>query len=50
MNSLHHATLVRLSRWRRANGFWLRLKSRVAWLLLARLDPLLARRGFRGLF
>lgn len=48
-HALHHATLVRLSRWRRMNGLWLRVRSRLAWLLLARIDPLLARRGFRSL-
>jgi cardiolipin synthase len=47
--ALRHARLVRLSRWRRVNGAWLRLWTWLAWLLLARLDPLLARRAFRGL-
>lgn len=44
-----HAALVRLSRWRRTHGPWMRLWTWLAWLLLARLDPLLARRAFRSL-
>lgn len=49
IGALRNSSMVRLSRWRRANGRWLRLRSWLAWLLLARVDPLLARRGFRGL-
>jgi cardiolipin synthase len=47
--ALRRSSRVRLSRWRRARGFWRRRASDLAWLLLARIDPLLARRGFRGL-
>lgn len=47
--ALRRSSLVRLSQWRRRRGFWRALASDFAWLLLARIDPLLARRGFRGL-
>jgi cardiolipin synthase len=47
--ALRNASMVRLSRWRQANGWWLRLRSWLAWLLLSRIDPLLARRGSRSL-
>jgi cardiolipin synthase len=47
--ALRNSSMVRLSRWRQANGWWLRLRCSLAWFLLSRLDPLLARRGFRGL-
>jgi cardiolipin synthase len=47
--ALRRSRMVRLSQWRRQRGFWRMLASEFAWLLLARIDPLLARRGFRGL-
>jgi hypothetical protein len=40
---------VRLNRWRRGRPLWRRIASELAWLLLARIDPLVARRGSRGL-
>ncbi|MDQ2640824.1 MAG: phospholipase D-like domain-containing protein [Pseudomonadota bacterium] len=48
-HALRHSRMVRLNRWRRGRSVWRRLASEVAWLLLARLDPLIARRGSRGL-
>jgi cardiolipin synthase len=47
--ALRRSSLVRLSQWRRRRSLWRGLASDFAWLLLARIDPLLARRGFRGL-
>lgn len=47
--ALRRSTLVRLSGWRRRRSLWRKLASEFAWLLLARIDPLLARRGFKGL-
>ena len=47
--ALRRSRLVRLSQWRQNRGFWRALASDFAWLLLARIDPLLARRSFRGL-
>lgn len=47
--ALRNSSIVRLSRWRQANGWWLRLRCSLAWFLLSRIDPLLARRGSRGL-
>ncbi len=48
-HALRHSTLVRLARWRRTRTWWRRGASLVAWWILARVDPLLARRGFRGM-
>jgi cardiolipin synthase len=47
--ALRHSTLVRLSQWRRQRSWWRRAASSFAWLVLARIDPLVARRGFRSL-
>jgi cardiolipin synthase len=47
--ALRRSTMVRLSRWRQRRSIWRMLASDFAWLLLARIDPLLARRSFRGL-
>src|SRR5690606_308205 len=48
-HALRNSTAVRLSQWRRTRTLWRRLGSAFAWLILARVDPLLARRGFRGM-
>ncbi len=48
-HALRHSRMVRLNRWRRGRSLWRRLASEFAWLLLARIDPLVARRGSRGL-
>jgi cardiolipin synthase len=47
--ALRHSRLVRLSQWRRERSVWRRAASAIAWLVLARIDPLIARRGFRSL-
>ncbi len=48
-NALQHAPAVDPQQWRAGRSLWQRLRSRVAHLLLARLDPLLARRRFRSI-
>ncbi len=48
-HALRHSKMVHLARWRRGRSIWRRLASMFAWLILARLDPLVARRGFRGM-
>lgn len=48
-DSLAHAEPVDRRAWRAARGFWQRAFSRLAYLLLARIDPLVARRGLKGL-
>jgi cardiolipin synthase len=47
--ALQHAPLVDPQQWRMTRTLWQRLRSRFAYLLLGRLDPLLARRGFRSI-
>ena len=47
--SLQHAPLVVPREWKAGRSLWRRLRSRLAWFLLARVDPLIARRGFRGI-
>ena len=47
--ALQHAPAVDPPQWRLARTFWHRLRSRFAYQLLGRLDPLLARRGFRSI-
>ncbi len=49
LHALRQSRMVRLNRWRRTRPWWRRLGSEFAWLLLARIDPLVARRGSRGL-
>ncbi|MEO8315165.1 MAG: phospholipase D-like domain-containing protein [Pseudomonadota bacterium] len=46
---LQHAPAVKPQEWRKARTLWRRLRSRVAYQLLGRLDPLIARRGFRSI-
>lgn len=41
------STRVHRRQWLAARGMWPRLVSRLAYVLLARIDPLVARRGFR---
>jgi cardiolipin synthase len=47
--ALQHAPAVDPHQWRARRTLWQRLRSSVAWFLLARLDPLLARRRFRSI-
>jgi cardiolipin synthase A/B len=47
--ALSHAPVVDPGQWRAQRTMWQRLRSRVAYLVLGRLDPLLARRSFRSL-
>lgn len=47
--SLQHAPAVVPRDWRAGRSLWRRLRSRLAYVLLARIDPLIARRGFRGI-
>lgn len=46
---LAHAQPIEWQAWKRANSLWQRLKQRWAYFLLARVDPLLARRQLRHL-
>lgn len=48
-HALRHSTQVNLARWRRGRTVWRKLASAFAWLVLARIDPLVARRGFKGM-
>ena len=47
--ALQHAPAVNPQQWRAERTLWQRLRSRFAYQLLGRLDPLLARRGFRSI-
>lgn len=47
--ALAHSRIVQLTAFRRRHGLWRRLASQLAYLLLARVDPLVARRRFRAL-
>ena len=47
--SLRHSRPVRLAHWRRQRTLWRRLLSRLAYVVLARIDPFIARRRFRAL-
>ncbi|MEO6184797.1 MAG: phospholipase D-like domain-containing protein [Steroidobacteraceae bacterium] len=47
--ALQHAPVVAPREWKTARTLWQRVRSRLAWFLLARVDPLIARRGFRGI-
>jgi cardiolipin synthase len=47
--ALQHAPAVNPQQWRKSRTLWQRLRSRFAYQLLGRLDPLLARRGFRSI-
>ncbi len=47
--ALQHAPAVDPAPWRAARNTWRRLRSQLAYLLLARVDPLLARRRFRAI-
>jgi cardiolipin synthase len=46
---LKHCRLVNPDEWRKSRTLWQRLKSRAAYWLLVRIDPILARRKWRGL-
>jgi cardiolipin synthase len=48
-HALKHSRRVHLARWRRGRRLWRRIASQLAWLVLARIDPLVARRGVRGM-
>lgn len=43
------STRVQRRQWLASRGTWRRLASRLAYVLLARIDPLVARRGFRAI-
>jgi cardiolipin synthase len=44
---LQHCRRIELAQWRRCRTFWERLKARVAYFILARLEPFLAQRQMR---
>jgi cardiolipin synthase len=46
---LAHARPIELRAWKQSNSLWQRLKQRWAYFLLARVDPLIARRQLRHL-
>jgi cardiolipin synthase len=46
---LTHCRRIDLKRWRKARSFWEKLKARAAYILLARVDPSVARYQWRGL-
>jgi hypothetical protein len=46
---LKHSGLVNPGEWRKSRTLWQRLKSRAAYWLLVRIDPILARWKWRGL-
>jgi cardiolipin synthase A/B len=48
-HALTHSRAVDAALLRQRRGFWRRALSRIAYLLLARIDPLLARRRFRAI-
>jgi cardiolipin synthase len=48
-HALKHSRQVHLAHWWRGRRLWRRLASQFAWLVLARIDPLVARRGVRGM-
>lgn len=48
--ALQNSDTVDPQQWRASRTLWQRLRSRFAYHLLGRLDPLLARRGFRSIF
>jgi cardiolipin synthase len=47
--ALQHAPAVDPAQWRDDRNLWQRLRSRLAYLVLARIDPFLARRRFRSI-
>jgi cardiolipin synthase A/B len=47
--ALSHANAVEAKRWSSRRSLWRKALSRIAYLLLARIDPLLARRRFRAI-
>lgn len=49
MQALERSRRVRIAAFRRRRGFWRRIASRLAYELLAHVDPLFARRRFRAL-
>jgi cardiolipin synthase len=48
-HALAHSQAVNAREWKKKRSFMRRLRSRIAYLLLARIDPLVARRRFRAL-
>jgi len=46
---LHQCRRIEFEQWRKVHPFWLRLKRRLAYYLLVRIDPNLARRQWRSL-
>jgi cardiolipin synthase len=47
--SLSHCRSISLEEWCRSRSLWQRIKARVAYFLLVRMDPYLARRQWRAL-
>src|SRR5207245_8310130 len=47
--NLGHCRRVTVKEWRKSRSLWRRLKQRWAYFLLARVDPYVARRQWRGL-
>jgi cardiolipin synthase len=45
---LAHCRQIELAAWRRSRTFWDRMKARVAHIVFARIDPLIARHQLRG--
>jgi cardiolipin synthase len=48
-DTLRYCRRIEAKAWRRSRSFWTRLKERWAYLLLARIDPYLARKQWRAL-
>jgi len=48
-DDLKHSQLIDPGEWRKSRTFWQRLQGRAAYWLLVRIDPILARRKWRGL-
>jgi cardiolipin synthase len=48
-HALKQSRRVHLANWRRSRTLWRRLASQFAWLVLARIDPLVARRGVQSM-
>jgi cardiolipin synthase len=48
-DNLKHCRRIELQEWRKTRTFWQKLKERVAYFLLVRIDPYLARQQWRAL-
>lgn len=49
VNALKHSVAVDSATWKKARGFWMKLKERVAYFFLARIDPHVARQQWKSL-